>query len=117
MLGVAGLAGLAIEILREISEEGPLGPGDAAARLGLPRYKVLAAFHVLEELGLIEKVYSKGSYKIYAVTIAGKKLVEAALAGVKPATLIERGILSRVDEEAAPASSVAIGEDGVNGMA
>ena len=91
------MAGIVVAILREIGSEGPVSPGDAAARLGLPRYKVLAAFHVLEELGLIERVYSKGSYRIYSLTLAGRKLLEAVARGASPASIVESAILAAAE--------------------
>jgi len=110
------LTGIVFAVLREISEEGPMGPGDAAARLGLPRYKVLAAFHVLEELGLVEKVYSKGSYKIYGVTLAGRRLLEAAMRGAAIDSIVERGVLAATEDYVgAPASQQEHVEEGVPG--
>jgi len=52
-------------------------PSDVIAMTGLPRYEVLAAFHVLEALSIIEVVYSRGNYKLYRLTKQGKVLLEA----------------------------------------
>ncbi|MEM1930624.1 MAG: hypothetical protein QW780_01335 [Sulfolobales archaeon] len=52
-------------------------PGDIVAATGLPRYEVLAALHVFEELGIIELVISKGNYKVYRLTKLGEKLYKA----------------------------------------
>ncbi len=52
-------------------------PGDVVASTGLPRYEVLATFHVLEALGLIELVNEKGNYRVYKVTGLGLKLLKA----------------------------------------
>jgi len=52
-------------------------PSDVIATTGLPRYEVLAAFHVLEALDLVEVVYSRGNYKLYRLTKQGKELLEA----------------------------------------
>lgn len=52
-------------------------PGDVVALTGLPRYEVLAAFHVLEALGFIEVVHAKGNYKIYKLSDLGERLLEA----------------------------------------
>ncbi len=65
-------------ILELLEKEGPLSPGDAVAHRGAPRYKVLAAFQCLEELGLIAPLYKKGTYKIYQVTDAGVILRKAS---------------------------------------
>ena len=86
------MAGVIIAVLRALRDAGPLGPGDVAAKLGIPRYKVLASFHVLNEFGLVEEVYSRGSYKIYALSLTGRKLLELAEAGVHPAAAVEKGV-------------------------
>ncbi len=52
-------------------------PGDVVAETGLPRYEVLATFHVLEALGLIDLVNSKGNYKVYRLSELGEKLLLA----------------------------------------
>ncbi len=72
------MAGLAHKILEIAHDRGPIAPGDAVAATGEPRYKVLAAFQLLEELGLLDKVYSRGTYKIYNISITGKVLLERA---------------------------------------
>ncbi len=52
-------------------------PSDVIAITGLPRYEVLASFHVLEALGVVEVVYARGNYKLYRLTEAGEKLLAA----------------------------------------
>lgn len=52
-------------------------PGDIVAATGLPRYEVLAALHVFEELGIVELVISKGNYKVYRLSKLGEKLYKA----------------------------------------
>ncbi len=52
-------------------------PGDVVALSGLPRYEVLAAFHVLEALNLVEVINEKGNYKVYKITNLGLKLLKA----------------------------------------
>lgn len=52
-------------------------PGDVVAITGLPRYEVLATFHVLETLGIIELIHGKGNYRIYKLTGLGLKLLKA----------------------------------------
>ncbi|GEM_PF-2031300 len=52
-------------------------PGDVVAATGLPRYEVLATFHVLETLGLIEIILEKGNYRVYKLTKLGLKLLRA----------------------------------------
>jgi len=51
-------------------------PSDVIAVTGLPRYEVLAAFHILDALGLVEPVYVRGNYKLYRLTVEGEKMVE-----------------------------------------
>ncbi len=69
---------LARRILELLAERKALAPGDAVALTGEPRYRVLASFQCLEELGLIEKVYSRGTYKIYQLSMLGEKLLQKA---------------------------------------
>lgn len=52
-------------------------PGDVVASTGLPRYEVLATFHVLEALGIIELVNEKGNYRVYKLSSLGLKLLKA----------------------------------------
>ncbi len=53
-----------------------MSPGDAAQKLNAPRYKVLATIQCLSELGFLEPLYSRGSYKIYQISLLGKKALE-----------------------------------------
>ncbi|MEM2550891.1 MAG: hypothetical protein QW168_01860 [Sulfolobales archaeon] len=64
-------------------------PGDIVAATGLPRYEVLAALHVLEELGIIELVISKGNYKVYRLTKLGEKLYKALELSESPLLSVE----------------------------
>ena len=52
-------------------------PGDVVNITKLPRYEVLATFHVLEALNIIEVVNAKGNYRIYRLTDLGIKLLRA----------------------------------------
>jgi alkylated DNA nucleotide flippase Atl1 len=52
-------------------------PGDVVALTGLPRYEVLATFHILEALGIVELMNAKGNYRVYRLTDLGEKLLEA----------------------------------------
>jgi len=52
-------------------------PGDVVSYTGLPRYEVLATFHVLEALGIVEVINEKGNYRIYKLTSLGLKLLRA----------------------------------------
>jgi DNA-binding IclR family transcriptional regulator len=94
---------LTLRILREVMEA-PLSPGDVAARLGAPRYRVLASFHILEELGLVERVYSKGSYKVYAATELGKAVLALASEGASLRDIVERGVEALVSGGGQPSA-------------
>jgi len=72
------------EILEVIVSKDLVSPGDAVVETGLPRYLVLAAFQCLEALGVVEPVFTKGSYKVYAGTVYAKKLLKAIESGEKP---------------------------------
>lgn len=52
-------------------------PSDIIASTGLPRYEVLAAFHILEALNIISVVYVRGNYKLYRLSDLGLKLLSA----------------------------------------
>ncbi len=54
-------------------------PSDVISITGLPRYEVLASFHILEALNIVEVVYIRGNYKIYRLSDAGRKLLEILL--------------------------------------
>lgn len=51
-------------------------PGDVVSLTNLPRYEVLATFHVLEALGIIKVVNAKGNYRVYRLTPIGVKLLK-----------------------------------------
>jgi len=58
-------------------------PSDVISATGFPRYEVLAAFHILEALGLIEVVYVRGNYRLYRLSKEGEKILSALLNGTK----------------------------------
>jgi len=58
-----------------------VSPSDVIASTGLPRYEVLASFHILEALNIIEAVYVRGNYKLYKLSELGKKLLDALANG------------------------------------
>ena len=84
---------LMLRILEVLKTSGPLGPGDVAQRIGAPRYRVLSTFHCLKDLGLIEEVYSKGSYKIYTITLVGRTVIEEAEKGGSIQSILEKAVL------------------------
>ncbi len=57
-------------------------PSDVIAVTGLPRYEVLASFHILEALGIITVVYARGNYKLYKLTEVGYELLNALSQGL-----------------------------------
>jgi len=64
-----------IKILRAILSTSLASPSDVVVKTGLPRYEVLAAFHILEALGVVKEVYSKGNHRLYvARPVAGRLL-------------------------------------------
>ncbi len=73
----------------ETLEEKPRGPGDVVSLTSIPRYRVLAYFHLLEFFGFIDKVYSKGLYKVYVLTSLGRELLERLRKGVKLKIILE----------------------------
>jgi len=52
-------------------------PSDVVTLTGLPRYEVLATFHVLEALGVVEVVNAKGNYRVYKISALGMELLKA----------------------------------------
>ncbi len=73
----------------EALEEKPRGPGDVVSLTSIPRYRVLAYFHLLEFFGFIDKVYSKGLYKVYVLTSLGRELLEGLRKGVEVKIAVE----------------------------
>ncbi|MCD6323623.1 MAG: hypothetical protein J7L55_00730 [Desulfurococcales archaeon] len=78
-------------------------PGDVVASTGLPRYEVLATFHVLEALGLIELVNEKGNYRVYKVTGLGIKLLKA----LQSAESLELEVIPKTSQAEAEAEAEA----------
>lgn len=64
-------------------------PSDVIASTGLPRYEVLASFHILEALGIVRVVYARGNYRLYKLTEAGCRLLDVLLRGVEFTLKIE----------------------------
>ncbi len=67
-------------ILEELSRA-PSNPGYIAGITGIPRYDVLASFHILEMLGFIKPIYARGTHKVYTVTELGLKLLQGLIIG------------------------------------
>ena len=65
-----------LKLVLEAISDGALNPGEVVVKTGLPRYEVLAIFHVLEGIGLVETIYSQGSHKVYRLTDKGKEVLE-----------------------------------------
>ncbi len=66
-------------------------PGDVVALTGLPRYEVLATFHVLEALGIIEVVNAKGNYRVYKLSGLGIELLKALQEGEQVLITVSAG--------------------------
>jgi len=69
-----------IRMILEALEGEMSNPGEVVIKTKLPRYEVLAA-SILEELDLVEVVYSKGSHKVYQLTNKGLEVLEALKRG------------------------------------
>jgi predicted transcriptional regulator len=78
------------EVLKALRSAGIAGPGDIVAATGMPRYLVLASFKCLEELGLVEAVYAKGTHRAYRLTTLGLQLLEHAESSI--AEILEAGL-------------------------
>jgi len=97
--------GVLVEILKTIAERGPISPGDVVSLLGAPRYRVLAAFHCLEELGLVDKVYSKGNHKVYVVSYTGRVILDRLHEGGSLGDVIADVMISSTGAEAEEATA------------
>ncbi len=94
------MKGLLLEILEHLDTAGPSTPGDTVAAVGAPRYRVLAAFHCLEEMGLVVPLYSKGTYKIYQISELGRILLRAAASTGGLSLAIQEMLGSRITSKA-----------------
>ncbi len=63
-------------VLETLNKTGASNPGDIVSKTNLPRYLVLAAFQILEELEYVKCIYHKGSHKVYTITEKGKEYIE-----------------------------------------
>lgn len=79
-------------VLKALESTSPASPGDIAKGVDLPRYRVLALFQVLEEAGLVEPIYSRGSYKIYVLTGLGRRVLLNMERGVGLREILEYGV-------------------------
>ncbi len=79
-----------LELLKALRGVGMASPGDMVAVTGMPRYLVLSAFKFMEELGLVDAVYSKGSHRIYRVSRLGEHLLDLGLDDLR--LIIEEGL-------------------------
>jgi predicted transcriptional regulator len=69
---------ISLQILRSLQEKEAANPGDIVMSTGLPRYLVLAAFQILEELGFIKLIYHRGSHKVYKLSEKGEEYLSEA---------------------------------------
>ncbi len=80
------------EVLAALRSEGVAGPGDLVAKTGMPRYLVLSTFRCLEELGLVELVYAKGTHRAYKLSTLGLRLLDSGIGSLSD--VIEAGLNS-----------------------
>lgn len=83
-----------IKLILDAIKQGHVNPGEVVIHTGLPRYEVLAIFHVLEDLKLIETIYSKGSHKVYKLTPKGEEVLEALKKGMEIELYIKKDIVT-----------------------
>jgi DNA-binding transcriptional ArsR family regulator len=75
--------GVILEVLEALDKAGVASPGDVVIATGKPRYLVLSALKLLEELGLVEPIYSRGTHRIYRVSRLGYLVMEVGLDGLR----------------------------------
>lgn len=66
---------LEVKRVLEVLESKAMSASDVVAATGLPRYKVLAYMQLLEALGFLDKVYSRGTYRVYTLSGLGRELL------------------------------------------
>jgi len=81
------------DILLNFEETGAMSPGDVAQKLNVPRYKVLATIQCLADLGFLDPLYSRGSYKIYQISLLGKKVLDKLKSEDSLKEILEESIL------------------------
>jgi DNA-binding transcriptional ArsR family regulator len=77
--------GVILEVLEALDKAGVASPGDVVVATGKPRYLILSALKLLEELGFVEPIYSRGTHKIYRVSRLGYLLMELGIEGLRKA--------------------------------
>jgi len=98
---------LEVKRVLEVLEQRPLSASDVVSLTSLPRYKVLAYIQILEALGFLEKVYSKGTYRVYMLSDLGRD----ALKALKTTNTIRLVVVNtKVEEEK---QSTSVGDIGV----
>ena len=95
---------LVAKVLQLFKDSGPMSPGDVAQRLGIPKYKALVMVSCLSEMGLLEAIYVKGSYKIYKVSDVGESLIPLLESGSELRALIKKALDASVSEASEPAA-------------
>ena len=94
---------LVAKVLQLFKDSGPMSPGDVAQRLGIPKYKALVMVSCLSEMGLLEAIYVKGSYKIYKVSDVGESLIPLLESGDELRALIKKALDAGAPEASGPA--------------
>ncbi len=83
---------LIVDVIRAFRDSEAMSPGDVAQKLGVPKYKALSLVSCLSEMGLLEPLYSKGSYKIYRLSELGSALLDEIEAGRSLRDLLEEAL-------------------------
>ena len=99
-----------VKYILEVLSQGPASASDVVSTTRLPRYKVLSYIQLLEGLGFIRRLYSRGTYKIYSLTELGRRLLEAIREGIsfRIEVVREEGSSIAVESEGSSESSVAV---------
>ncbi len=101
---------LVVEILKAFNDAGPLSPGDVAQKLSVPKYKALATVSCLYELGLLESVYSKGSYKIFRLSDLGRELLLRVESGHEAEEVIRNALAGEHGQQVQQSAPLIHGE-------
>ena len=104
---------LEVKRVLEVLESKAMSASDVVAATGLPRYKVLAYMQLLEALGFLDKVYSRGTYRVYTLSGLGRELLGVLrsngvvhLVIVKENSDIEDSVIGRSEETSVEESIV-----------
>ncbi len=83
---------LVIDVIKAFKDSEAMSPGDVAQKLGIPKYKALSLVSCLSEMGFLEPLYSRGSYKIYRLSELGEALLQEVEGGRELRDIIEEAL-------------------------